>query len=208
MQRRRWGTNRSATGQTSGKHLHRVARCRIRRPPCTFWRPWFRSPGLQANATLPIAKFFTGPKRTALSTGEIVTGLVLPQPQESTIGAFEKQSRRQAGDLSIVSVAALAAPGSGTTSWRLALGAVSPTPLRAPESEAILDEGLTDESIDRAAAAAYGCCCPIGDIRSGEEYRQAMVDEPHATRHPDRDGPDGRGPVGLTGRYRCSTRSH
>lgn len=125
---------------------------------------------------LPIAKFFTGPKRTALSTGEIVTGLVLPQPQESTIGAFEKLSRRQAGDLSIVSVAALAAPGSGTSpSWRLALGAVSPTPLRAPESEAILDEGLTDESIDRAAAAAYGCCCPIGDIRSGEEYRQAMV---------------------------------
>ncbi len=30
-------------------------------------------------------------------------------------------------------------------------------------------------AIDRAAASAYGCCCPISDIRSGLEYRQAMV---------------------------------
>lgn len=125
---------------------------------------------------VPIAEFFTGPRRTVLAAGEIVIGLVLPQPPEGTVGAFEKLSRRQAGDLSIVSVAALAIPNSGTNrSWRLALGAVSPTPLRVPESEAILSEALTDEAIDRAAAAAYGCCRPIGDIRSGEAYRQAMV---------------------------------
>ncbi len=34
---------------------------------------------------LPITKLFTGPKRTALSTGEIVTGLVLPQPRRAPL---------------------------------------------------------------------------------------------------------------------------
>jgi len=124
---------------------------------------------------LPVADFITGPRKTALRLGEIVIGLVLPRPPDGTVGAFEKLSRRQAGDLSIVSVAALAIPEAARPSWRLALGAVSPTPLRAAESEAILAGDLSDEAIDRAAAAAYGCCCPISDIRAGQEYRQAMV---------------------------------
>lgn len=131
--------------------------------------------GPAGDRSLPIADFITGPKKNALKPGELVVGLAIPRPPDGAIGHFEKLSRRKAGDLSIVSVAALAMPTGNGTQWRLALGAVAPTPLRAPESEAILAESLSDEAIDRAAAAAYRCCCPIADIRSGQEYRQAMV---------------------------------
>lgn len=131
--------------------------------------------GPTGDRTLPVADFFTGPKQNALRPGELVVGLAIPQVPDGAVGHFEKLSRRKAGDLSIVSVAAMAVPTGSGYVWRLALGAVAPTPLRAPESEAILAESLSDEAIDRAAAAAYRCCCPIEDIRAGQEYRQAMV---------------------------------
>ncbi len=131
--------------------------------------------GPSMDRCVPIAAFFTGPKRNALQPGEIVAGLCIPRPPEEAVSHFEKLSRRKAGDLSIVSVAVMALPLGNATAWRIALGAVGPTPIRALESEGILSQGWDDESIDRAAASAYGCCCPIGDIRSGLEYRQAMV---------------------------------
>jgi len=124
---------------------------------------------------LPVTQFFIGPKKNALKRGEIVAGLLIPRPPAGSLSYHEKLSRRKAGDLSIASVAVIAFASAGSTAWRLALGAVGPTPVRAPEAEAILAKGCGAEAIDRAAAAAYGSCCPIGDIRSGLEYRQAMV---------------------------------
>ncbi len=131
--------------------------------------------GPEGDRSLPIAGFFRGPRQNALRRGELVAGLTIPTPPAGALTAHEKLGRRKAGDLSIVSVAVMAAPADGIYRWRLALGAVGPTPLRSPESEAILRQSLDAEAIDRAAASAYGCCCPIADIRSGLEYRQAMV---------------------------------
>jgi carbon-monoxide dehydrogenase medium subunit len=131
--------------------------------------------GPDGDRSVPIDKFFTGPRATALRPGELVVGLLVPKPPEGTVSHHEKLSRRKAGDLSIASIAAMAIPSRDGYHWRLALGAVGPTPMRSPESEVILREATDDEAVDRAAASAYGCCCPISDIRSGLEYRQAMV---------------------------------
>lgn len=131
--------------------------------------------GPQGDRCLPVDQFFTGPKQSALKRGELVVGLLIPCLTAGTLSYHEKLSRRKAGDLSIVSVAVMALRSAGSTAWRLALGAVGPTPVRAPKAEAILAGGHDDEAIDLAAASAYGCCCPIGDIRSGLEYRRAMV---------------------------------
>ena len=35
--------------------------------------------------------------------------------------------------------------------------------------------GVPAAHIDKAAAAAYGCCSPIDDVRASAEYRQMMV---------------------------------
>ncbi|MBN2005622.1 MAG: xanthine dehydrogenase family protein subunit M [Anaerolineae bacterium] len=135
--------------------------------------------GPQGDRSIPAEKFFVGPKRNALKKGEIIAGVLLPRPPEGSVAVFEKLSRRKAGDLSIVSVAVLASPllggeGSGVR-WRVALGAVAPTPIRSPQAEAILNESYDDAHIDEAAASAYGCCCPIDDVRASAEYRRAMV---------------------------------
>lgn len=125
--------------------------------------------------SMPIDKFFTGPRTNALLKGEMVTGLLIPKPPPGTASYHEKLSRRKAGDLSIVSVAVMAIPAEVGYHWRLALGAVGPTPMRSPESEAILNASHDDEAIDRAAASAYGVCSPISDVRSGQVYRQSMI---------------------------------
>lgn len=131
--------------------------------------------GPEGERSVPVNQVFTGPKRNCLTSGEIITGVLIPLLPQDTIGYHEKLARRKAGDLAIVNVAALAIPNNGATTWRIALGAVGPTPVRSYESEAILAQGFDDAAVDRAAAAAYGCAHPITDVRSGRAYRQAMI---------------------------------
>ena len=92
-----------------------------------------------------------------------------------SVGVYEKLSRRKAGDLAVVGIAVMTSPHDGGYRWRVALGAVAPTPIRSPQAEGILNDGLDAPHIDEAAAAAYGCCCPIDDVRASAEYRQMMV---------------------------------
>ena len=131
--------------------------------------------GSRGDRCLDIEDFFVNPKVNALKAGEIVAGVLIPQPPESSRWHFQKLSRRKAGDLAVVSVAALAIPENNIYKWRVALGAVAPTPIRAHDSESILNAACDVEAIDKAAASAYDCCCPISDIRSSMEYRQMMV---------------------------------
>ena len=131
--------------------------------------------GPDGDRSIPIDRFFTGPKHNALKKGEIIVGVLIPKPPDRTVGVYEKLSRRKGGDLSVVGVAVLASPHNGGYRWHVALGAVAPTPIRSPEAEGILNTGFDETRVDEAAAAAYGCCCPIDDIRASAEYRQAMV---------------------------------
>ncbi|MBN1262026.1 MAG: xanthine dehydrogenase family protein subunit M [Anaerolineae bacterium] len=130
---------------------------------------------IQGDRRVPMTEFFTGPKRTVLQTGELLAGFEIPQPPLGTVARYVKLSRRKKGDLTIVGVAALAYPQDGGYAWRLALGAVAPTPVRAPKAEALLTKGHAAERIEQAASAAYSFCSPISDIRASAEYRTAMV---------------------------------
>lgn len=141
-----------------------------------------KGPG--GDRALPIDKFFVGPGKTALQPGELVVGVFIPQPPEGSAGHYEKLSRRKAGDLAVVGVAALAYPHNGGYRWRVALSAVAPTPIRSADAEHALNSvansddllGISKEAIaEEAALAAYECCCPISDVRSSADYRRAMV---------------------------------
>ncbi len=131
--------------------------------------------GPEGERSVRAEEFFTGPRRTVLVPGEIVVGVAIPKPPEGSVGRYEKLSRRKAADLSIVGVAALAVPNGAGYSWRIALGAVAPTPIRSSEAEAILNQGYDDAAIDEAASGAYDACCPITDIRASADYRRAMI---------------------------------
>lgn len=122
---------------------------------------------------IPISKWFLGPRRTALRRGEIVTEVSVPLPRKRHAGCFVKLRRYRGEDLAQASVAVLALEGG---EYRIAFGAVAPTPLRAPKTEKILaGHALSDELLDRAAQAASQEIAPITDIRASAEYRRWMI---------------------------------
>ena len=134
----------------------------------------------------PIDDFFTGPGRTVLQRGEFLTGIHLPPATGRSAGAYNKLGRTRIGDISLVSVAVHcheaedattggAATISGGVTWRIAIGAAGPTPLRAPDAELSLARDTSPDGIARAAELASSACRPIDDIRGSAAYRRAMV---------------------------------
>jgi carbon-monoxide dehydrogenase medium subunit len=136
---------------------------------------------------LPISEFFVGPGKTALGPGEFLTSLHLPPAPPGAKGIFNKLGRTKLGDIATVSVAVWADWGLGIRDSsstnpqslipdpRIALGAVGPTPLRAPEAEVALAADASPEGIRRAADLAAAAARPIDDIRASAVYRKAMV---------------------------------
>lgn len=143
---------------------------------------------------IPIADFFVGPGRTALLPGEFLTAVHLPPAPAGARGIFNKLGRTKLGDISTVSVAvwidfgsaisdfgsneppAIRDPQSAIRNVRIALGAVGPTPLRAPEAEAALAGDASPAGVRRAAKLAAAAVRPIDDIRASAAYRRAMVE--------------------------------
>jgi CO/xanthine dehydrogenase FAD-binding subunit len=129
----------------------------------------------QGERCVPILEFFTWVRKTIVTKGELVTGLVIPKPPQGSAATYVKLSRRRGCDLSLVSVAVLAFPSASGLQWRIALGAVAPTIIRVPDAEAILSQGFDSDHIEKAAHAASNTARPISDVRSSERYRKAMV---------------------------------
>ncbi|MBS3920325.1 MAG: xanthine dehydrogenase family protein subunit M [Deltaproteobacteria bacterium] len=128
---------------------------------------------------LSLESFFVGPGENALDKKEILKGILLPSPPPNSVGAYLKLGRRKSVDLSVVNVAVLLTldPKTGICERaRIALGAVAPTPLRAKETEKILEGNLLDDGIIRKAGdCAKQECSPITDIRGSAEYRREMA---------------------------------
>ncbi len=145
--------------------------------------------GPSGTRRVPIADFFVGPGRTAMRTGEFLIAIHLPPAPASAAGVFNKLGRTKLGDISMVSAAVYAwehdteprkhgaaEPTDSTRyGWRIALGAVGPTPLRAPEAEAALATDSSPGGVQRAADLAAAAARPIDDIRASAAYRRAMV---------------------------------
>ena len=87
--------------------------------------------------------------------------------------------RRNAMDLALVGVAAnlrLSGDKKVCKEARIALGAVAPTPIRAPNAEGLLiDKEVNDVLAREAGKVASQESRPISDIRATEEYRRDMV---------------------------------
>jgi CO/xanthine dehydrogenase FAD-binding subunit len=132
---------------------------------------------------VPIEEFFRGPGKTALECGELLTAIRLPPVGHGARGVFSKLGRTRAGDISIVSVAVYAADedsgggsrDAGPRKWRITMGAVGPTPMRAPQAEECLASDHTPDGIAEAAELAAQAAQPIDDMRASADYRRAMI---------------------------------
>lgn len=127
--------------------------------------------------TIAIEEFFTGPGRTVLAPGDIVTGISVPPPQPASGRAYIKHGRRRAMELATVGVAvSLDRDGDTCREIRIALGAVAPTPIRARNAEALSRGRTLDLSAIAAIAdAAMAESTPISNVRASADYRREMV---------------------------------
>lgn len=127
---------------------------------------------------VPAGEFFLGPGATVIQGGEFLTAIHFPPPRPGAVARFRKLGRCRSGDLSVVAVAVLAY-ADGTPSgyeFRLGLGSVAPTPIRAREAEAHLAARPPDEdSLAQAAELARAASSPITDVRATAAYQRDMV---------------------------------
>lgn len=127
--------------------------------------------------TVLLEDFFTGPGRTVLSPGDIVTGISLPVPRPTSGRAYIKHGRRKAMELATVGVAVSIEHAAGHCSdIRIALGAVAPTVIRARRTEDLLRGRTIDAALlAEAAESAMQEATPIGNVRASAAYRRDMV---------------------------------
>ncbi|HIM56015.1 MAG TPA: xanthine dehydrogenase family protein subunit M [Candidatus Latescibacteria bacterium] len=138
-----------------------------------------RIAGPGGQRTLLVENFMTGPGKTALKRGELVTAIQLPTPGPRTGSAFVRHTPRGAMDIAVVNVAVAMtlAPRTGKCEdVRIVLGAVAPTPMRALKAEMLLrGEKLTADLVAEAAAVAGAEARPISDQRASAEFRRELV---------------------------------
>jgi xanthine dehydrogenase FAD-binding subunit len=115
----------------------------------------------------------TGPGRTSLAKGEMVTAVNLPAREPGSGDAYLRFIPRTEMDIAVVGCGVnLRVEGGKITQARVALGAVAPTVLLVGEAaDAIIGSTLDDAALDRLAAAASAACNPIDDKRGTIEFR-------------------------------------
>lgn len=127
----------------------------------------------------PLDGFITGPGRTALRPGELLSAVVFARPPEGVSTAFLKAGRRKAMEISVVCVAAALGIDPATrrcTQARLAVGAAGPRAWRARTAEDLLTQGEAGPELWRAAGElAARDASPITDVRASADYRRDMV---------------------------------
>lgn len=126
---------------------------------------------------VPISEFFAGPGRTRREPNELLVAVRLPLPQGERLQRFFKFGTRPALDISAISIGLHARrEGKVLREVRVAFGAVAPTPLRAPATEAALEgKALSPSTIEAAACAARDEVHPISDVRASAWYRKEMI---------------------------------
>lgn len=120
---------------------------------------------------LPLAKFVTGARRTALAPGEVLTAVHLPGSALTGQGAFGKHGARAYLVISIAMVAVRLRLEAGTVaSAALAVGACGPVAVRLPAVEAALTGQPLDPGLIRADDVA-AALAPIDDMRASAAHR-------------------------------------
>lgn len=126
--------------------------------------------------TLPLSEFFQGPRKTLLSSNELLEEIEVPI-LEGYHYWYYKLGRRNAFTLSVVSMAVAVKIEDGIFSdVRIALGSVAPKPVRAlnVERELIGKEAKADE-VARAVELVSEDIAPISDVRASAEYRRKVT---------------------------------
>ncbi len=123
---------------------------------------------------ISLDKFFLGPNKTVLAEDEIITHITFSRPKDSARGIYIKLGLRNSMAISVVSIALMIEmEGKVCQKARVALGAVSPTPIRVYRLEKNLEGKEIDQKIiQECSVILKEETSPISDIRASAEYRK------------------------------------
>ena len=126
--------------------------------------------------TVAARDFWIGYRQTARRPDELLLRVRVPLPRGRLV-RFRKVGTRRAQAISKVVMALSWREDAGV--WRelrLALGSVAPTPIRAHQTEAVLEGAAPRQSTaDHAAATLADEIEPIDDVRSTADYRRVVA---------------------------------
>lgn len=163
---------------TLGGNLCNASPCADTSPVTLVLEGRFVLYGPEGEREVSAGDFFLGPGQTLLQPAELLTAVRLPLPPVGAAARYLKLGRCKSGDLALVGVAVLGFP-DGTASgyrFRLGLGSVAPTPVRALKAEKTLAANTPgEETFALAAEQAMASASPITDVRGGADYQRAMV---------------------------------
>lgn len=134
--------------------------------------------GAQGKRQMPITDFFVGPRQTALAPDEILVDILIPAVMLGRPASFRKFGLRKGQALALVNAAASVAVSDGRIAeTRIALGAVSPTVIRASQAEAIVTGRKVADTaaLREAAGMAVTEARPIDDFRASADYRRELI---------------------------------
>ena len=140
--------------------------------------------GPQGERVVPAARFYhnDGINYLTKQPDEILTAVRLPAP-DGWDAVYHKLRRRGSFDFPVLGVAAWIKWGAGVgkreavvQDARIVLGGVASYPQEVPEAAAALkDAALSDEAIERAAAAAYRPSKPMDNTDFDLSWRKQMT---------------------------------
>ncbi len=137
-----------------------------------------RIEGPNGTRDMPVAAIPTGPGRTALTKGDIITSVHLPARPAHSGDAYLRFIPRTEMDIAVASAAvSLTLNASGTvTAARVALGAVAPTVVLVEAcAQAIIGTKLDAAALSALETAASAACKPINDKRGTIEFRTKVA---------------------------------
>ena len=134
--------------------------------------------GSEGLRQMPLTEFFVGPRKTALGPDELLVDILIPAAMLGRPASFLKFGLRKGQALALVNAAASVAIQDGRIAeTRIALGAVSPTVIRAVKAEALVtgQEVGDTAALRQAGEVAVTEARPIDDFRASAAYRRELI---------------------------------
>jgi carbon-monoxide dehydrogenase medium subunit len=121
-----------------------------------------------------VENIVTGPGRTSLARGEIITSFFFPPRQPHSGDCYLRLTPRTEMDIAVVGAGVSLTLGEDgrCAAARVSLGAVAPRPLLvAAAADALIGTKVDEAALAKMGAAASAACDPITDKRGTKEYR-------------------------------------
>lgn len=132
----------------------------------------------ESRRRVSVNEFITGPGRTELKRGEVLSAVFIRKDHDFTFCHFEKVGQRKAMAITVASFAFAASfdKDGFVRRARCAFGSVSPTVLTIEAVDRIFTGRPIDEdTLKRASALVREGVSPISDVRASAEYRTAVA---------------------------------